>query len=374
MAHIRQHRGKWQVRYRDPSTGKEKSAGVFQKKSDANKTKSLIESDIAMGRWIEPDKTARKTILSDWWQQIEPTWRRRADSTRSRDASYFNNLIAPYLGQRTLPSLDSLALEQWIAELDEAGYAPATISKAVQLVSRALQEAADRDLIAKNPATAMRGKLPAIEQYESRVITPEEAHRLADVIDDRYRAFVLFAYYTGARWGETAAIRRSRIDLRAGTATIDANLARDLTLGPPKTKRSRRTIHLPEPLLASLRDHLDHHYRIGADPNLIFTAPEGGPIRYSNWRRRFWVPATKLADLHDFRFHDLRGSHATFLIDAGIDIVKVSQRLGHSRTSITVDRYAQVIDRDEEAILRVLSSADTDLTRTNLPPAATRTA
>jgi hypothetical protein len=87
MAHIRKHRGKWQLRYTNPTTKKEKSAGVFQKKSDANRAKLIIESDIAMGRWIEPDRTAQRTNLSDWWQEVEPTWRRRADSTRSRDGS-----------------------------------------------------------------------------------------------------------------------------------------------------------------------------------------------------------------------------------------------------------------------------------------------
>jgi integrase len=370
MARIRKHRDKWQVLYRDPATKKEMSAGVFAKKIDANMIKLSIDSDIALSRWIEPERTASSISLSDWWQQIEPTWLRRADSTRSRDASYFKSLVNPYLGSRVLSSIDSLALEQWIAHLDEAGYSPATIAKAMQLVGRALQEALDKDRIVKNPTNGMKGKLPAIEQTDSWVITPAEVRHLADATDGRYRAFTLFAYYAGTRWGETAAIRRSRLDLRRGTATIDATLARDLSLRPPKTSRSKRTIHLPDPLIEALRHHLENHYRIGSDPNLIFTAPSGGPMRYTNWRRRVWVPATRLVELDGFRFHELRHSHATFLIDAGIDPVRVSRRLGHSRTSITMDRYSHLLDRDEEAILRVLSGSKADLTRTDHPDAA----
>jgi integrase len=93
-------------------------------------------------------------------------------------------------------------------------------------------------------------------------------------------------------------------------------------------------------------------------------------MRYTNWRRRVWVPATRLVELDGFRFHELRHSHATFLIDAGIDPVRVSRRLGHSRTSITMDRYSHLLDRDEEAILRVLSGSKADLTRTDHPDAA----
>ncbi len=374
MARIRKHRNKWQVLYRDPNTKKERSAGVFKKKSDANRVKDSIEGDIAKGHWIEPDRPASRTSVSNWWQQVEPTWRRRADSTRSRDASYFKSLIGPYLGTHTLSSVDIPTLEQWVADLDKAGYSPATIAKAMQLVGRMLQEAEDRDLIATNPARRMRGKLPAIEQVEPRIITPIEAHHLADVIADDFRTFVLFAFYTGTRWGETAAVRRSRIDLNRGTATIDATLARDLTLRPPKTNRSKRTIHLPDPLIESLRDHLDRNYRIGSNPNVIFTAPDGGPVRYTNWRRRIWVPATNRAGFNGLRFHELRHSHASFLIDAGIDPVRVSRRLGHARTSITLDRYSHLIDRDEDAILMALSASDADLTRTTPPLAATGTA
>lgn len=367
MARIRKHRNKWQVLYRDPNTKKERSAGVFERKSDANRVRDSIAGDIATGRWIEPERLGSSMSLSDWWQQIEPTWLRRGDSTRSRDTSYFGSLIEPYLGSQTLSSIDSLALEKWIADLDGSGYSPATIAKAKQLVRRALQEAMEKDLLAKNPAANMKGKLPAIEPYDPRVIEPAEAHHLADAIDDRYRAFTLVAFYTGARWGETAAIRRSRIKLRRGTVTIDGTLGRDLTIQPPKTKLSRRTVHLPDPLDQVLRVHLDRHYQIGNEPNLVFTSSEGRPIRYTNWRSRIWIPATQRAGFEGLRFHDLRHSHASYLIDAGIDAERVARRLGHAHTSMTLDRYTHLIDTDEEAILQALNRPDADRSRTTLP-------
>ena len=100
---------------------------------------------------------------------------------------------------------------------------------------------------------------------------------------------------------------------------------------------------LPQQLIASGEPVVDVPpvlaSRVRLLPDLVFTATEGGPIRYTNWRRRVWIPATNEAGLGGVCFHHLRHSHATFLIDAGIDPVRVSRRLGHARISITLDRY-----------------------------------
>lgn len=374
MARIRKHRNKWQVLYRDPATKRERSAGVFRTKHAAGEVRVEIEYRLSKERWIDPDRTPPDKTLAVWWDEIEPTWRRRGQSTRERDQSYFRSLINPYIGDILVGSIDGSTLERWVDELDSRGYSPATVAKAAQLVSRVLQEAVNADLISKNHSSTLKGKLPRIKERDVRVISEAEAHHLAHKIDPPYRAFALFAFYAGTRWGETAALRRSTVDLRRGTARIEATLARDLTLTTPKTDRARRTIHLPGRLRESLQTHLDSHYQIGRDPSLIFTSRQGGAIRYSNWRRRIWIPATRAAGFDGLLFHDLRHSHATILIDAGIDPVRVSRRLGHARTSITLDRYSHLLDRDEDAILRVLDDPDPDLGRTSFPAAAKATA
>jgi integrase len=365
MARIRKHRDKWQVLYRDPATRKERSAGVFRTKAAAKRIQLEVEHRIAVGRWIDPDMTATTVTLADWWGQAEPTWLGRTQSTRDRDRSYFKTLIAPDLGEAAIASIDRLALERWVTKLDDAEYSPATIVKAAQLLTRVLQDAVNHHLLALNPALCLGGKLPSIKAPESLTISVDEAHRLADEAGGPWRAFVLFGFYAGTRWGETAALRRSRVNLRRSTALIDASLTRNLIVKAPKTLRSRRTIHLPGALTEAMRTHLNSNYQPGADPDLVFTSSEGGPIRYTNWRSRVWIPAAQEAGLDGLRFHDLRHSHASLLIDAGIDPVRVSRRLGHARTSITLDRYSHLLDRDEEAILRVFADSDADRTRTN---------
>ena len=95
----------------------------------------------------------------------------------------------------------------------------------------------------------------------------------------------------------------------------------------------------------------------------LFPAPAGGASKYHNWRKRVWTPAIGSLGLTGFRFHDLRNTHASWLIDQGVDIVKVSKRLGHSRPSTTVNIYAHLIDVDESEIIDTLEALNSDVRR-----------
>jgi integrase len=96
---------------------------------------------------------------------------------------------------------------------------------------------------------------------------------------------------------------------------------------------------------------------------LVFHSPAGGPLRYHNWRKRVWSPSVEKNGLDGFRFHDLRHTHASWLIDQGVDVVKVSKRLGHSRPSTTVDIYAHLIDVDESEIIDTLETLNSNVRR-----------
>ncbi len=156
---------------------------------------------------------------------------------------------------------------------------------------------------------------------------------------------VVTAAYTGLRWGELAGLRWNRVDLTRGVITIAPGdgalheIGGHLRLGPPKTKASARTVHLP-PFLTELltthrsdqNDHFHEH---------VFTGVEGGLLRRTNFRRRVWLPAVGgdprrgwapvLPGLH---FHDLRHTHKTWLIEDGVPEVLQHKRLGHRMPGI----------------------------------------
>jgi integrase len=167
---------------------------------------------------------------------------------------------------------------------------------------------------------------------------------------------VELAAFAGLRWGEMAALRWTHVDLDEGSVTVAGSMQRNGVVKGPKTSAGRRKVRLARRSINALAV-------LPRTEMFVFPSPAGGPLRYSNWRKRFWSPSVAKIGLEGFRFHDLRHTHASWLIDQGVDVVKVSKRLGHSRPSTTVDIYAHLIDVDESEIIDTLEALDSDVRR-----------
>jgi integrase len=139
----------------------------------------------------------------------------------------------------------------------------------------------------------------------------------------------------------------------------------------PKSDAGARTIAIPVVLADMLAEHLSQLGATAADPDeLIFPAPEGGPLRYANWRRRVWVPAcakagvgtltkdpeTKKEHYEGAGFHDLRRANATSLVLAGVDLKTAGTRLRHSDPRLTLAVYAQATSDADEAAAEELGA------------------
>jgi integrase len=127
-----------------------------------------------------------------------------------------------------------------------------------------------------------------------------------------------------------------------------AEVGAQLHFGSTKTDQVR-TVTLPPFLRSMLSRHLEG---VPADPNaLVFTAPSGGPLRLTNFRRRVWVPALRAARLPErVRIHDLRHTCASLLIARGEYPKRIQEHLGHSSIQVTIDRYGHLFP-DESARL-----------------------
>lgn len=174
--------------------------------------------------------------------------------------------------------------------------------------------------------------------------------------DERYAPMVELASFAGLRWGEIAALRWTHVDLDEGSVTVTGSMQRNGIVKAPKTAAGRRKVRLTRRTIEALD-------ALARREMLVFPSPSGGPLSYHNWRRRVWVPAVDEIGLEGFTFHDLRHTHASWLIDRGVDIVRVSKRLGHSRTSTTVNTYAHLIDVDESEIIDALEAMDDTVKR-----------
>jgi integrase len=138
-----------------------------------------------------------------------------------------------------------------------------------------------------------------------------------------------------------------------------------ITFGPTKNRR-KRDVTVPKFLMKRIEGHLGD---VGQDPDtLVFTSPEGGPLRLSNFRRRVWYPAIKDTDLEGVRIHDLRHTGASILINQGLHPKIVQQHLGHSSIVVTMDRYGHLYPSDNERVQDALDEAfESGLVASNVP-------
>jgi integrase len=191
-------------------------------------------------------------------------------------------------------------------------------------------------------------------RYKSKVaaFTPAQIAALLDQADADSGLFIRMAVSTGMRFGELAGLRWSDVNLERAAINVERQYSHGLW-AELKTENSRRTLPLP----ATVRDELKARYaalngnvvRIGRDDRTVFTAPEGGPLDYKNFRDRVWAPLLKRTgpdqELPNREpmvgtMHMLRHSYATALIQSGENAKTVQTLMGHHSVAFTMDQYA----------------------------------
>jgi integrase len=163
------------------------------------------------------------------------------------------------------------------------------------------------------------------------------------------------------------ALKWQDVDLENAILSVRRTLTRNggrLLLGGPKMKKSRRTIHLTEAAVCSLREHLSRQMeeieRVGelySDDVLVFTSEVGTLVNPSNLRQRSFARLLKRGGLPLIRFHDLRHACATLLFGRGVHPKHVRELLGHSTVAMTLDTYSHVIPSIRDQTARAMEDA-----------------
>lgn len=350
MAHIEKRpdrRKPWRVRYRDPA-GRERSRS-FLRKVDADRFMATVQADLIRGSWTDPRLS--QITLEEWAER----WLRTKSHLKPKTlAGYRSNLRAhalPAFGRYQLRHIDRMAVEEWIADLRATGLGPSGIRQARQVLNSMLTLAVDAGYLAANPVEAVRS--PRQPEPEMLFLDAEQVERLTDTIKEPYGTLVYLLAYGGLRWGEAAALRRRRCDLRRSQIEIVESVSEaggELHYGPTKNHRSR-TVGIPGFLCDLLTEHLARHVADRPDA-LVFTSPQGAPLRNSNFRRQVWYTAVEQAGLpQGLRIHDLRHTCASLLAAAGANPKAVQVHLGHSSIAVTMDRYTHLFSSDVEALI-----------------------
>ena len=353
MAHIEKRpdrRKAWRVRYRDP-LGRERSRS-FARKADAVRFMATVQADLIRGDWTDPRLS--KITVEEWSER----WVRTKSHLKPKTlAGYRSNLqahVIPAFGGYQLRHVDRMAVEEWITDLQASGLGPSGIRQARQVLNSMLTLAVDAGYLPSNPVDGT--STPRLPEPEMLFLDADQVDGLADTIREPYGALVYLLAYGGLRWGEAAALRRKRCDLvrcRIEVAESLADVEGQLYFGATKNHRSRM-VAIPRFLRDRLATHLARH--VPDDPEaLVFTSPNGAPLRNSNFRRQVWYQAVEETGLpEDLRIHDLRHTCASLLASAGANPKAVQVHLEHSSIAVTMDRYTHLFPSDVDDLVRRL--------------------
>ncbi len=353
MAHV-QKLGPKRWRARAIGTDGKEHSKVCKTRTAADSWIAHHEVDTEAGDWVDPRRG--KVRLGEYAEDWFATILHLKPATRGSYRVMLNRYVLPKFGATQVAAITRTAVQKWMSELISEGTGSGTVRNAYRVLSRILTEAEASRVIARNPAAGIT--LPKSQRREMLFLQPAEIGRLSDAIDPRYRALVLTAAYTGARWGELAALRPDRLDLLRGRMDIREALSevngRFETVAPKTGER--RTVGLPRFLCEALSAHLAEY-----PGEYVFTSPEGSPLSRTNFRRRVWQKALEAGRLNPAtRFHDLRHSAASLAINQGANVKVVQGMLGHSSASVTLDTYSHVFPALSEQLTQGMETAYRD--------------
>jgi len=382
----------WRGRWNDPA-GKERSKS-FARKLDAERHLVAIEDAKLRGAYVDP--AAGRVKLGVQAERWYATKAALAPSTRRDYRKSLDLDVLPAFRDTPLAAIDALAVEEWLAKLAvgdpdvEPPRGPLGVkrrAKARAVLSMVLDSAVKGGKLARNAAKEV--KAPKGQRREMHFLDAAQVEALAAAIDPRYRALVLFAAYLGVRPSELVALRMGRLDLLRGTARIceaAPEVDGKLCWGGVKTDEARTVRVLRSvaeevgAMLAaqssSQNDQEDENPEDG-DPGvedsaaLVFTAPRGGPLRFSKWVDATFKPALRAANEaiaklpkdrrpaplpEDLRLYDLRHTCASLLIREGATVKAVQKQLGHATASITLDTYGHLFPDELPALAERLDA------------------
>ncbi|MFL5628161.1 MAG: tyrosine-type recombinase/integrase [Ktedonobacteraceae bacterium] len=310
--------------------------------------KALREQE--QGALVPASKQTVKQFLEYWLEEVHKQKIKQSSYIKYRKA--LNYHILPALGHIHLQKLTAEHIDTFYAKLLKQGKSPKSIKDIHGIVHVALQYAVKRKRLSKNVANDI--DLPRMERYSSHVLDKDQARRLLEVAKgSRLETLLIVALATGMRRGELLALRWSDVHFDIRSLHVQRTVDRVKNVGyvesEPKTKRSRRTIMLPQFVIDALMRHRMQQVEVSlqaenlwVDRDLVFCNMVGDFLYPDNVSADFKKLVGK-AGLPPMRFHDLRHSAATILLAMGVHPKVVQEILGHTQISITMDVYSHML-------------------------------
>lgn len=355
----------YSCRYDDPVSGEQK-----RKYLRAN-TKSALDAKVA--EWNEQRNlrlSPEQITVGEWCTQflayVKPSIKAKTYN------NYEGNIrlhINPALGKIRLNKLNLAQVQTMLNRLNDKGLSPVSVLTVRRVLCVVLNKAVEFSLIERNPAR--HSKAPRVEPKLPVVLSKEEAMRLLEYAeagdflpktDDEGALYVRQCYYVAVRLALDSGCRQAELfalrwcDFKDGKLYISRALEGS-RIGTPKTRTSYRAITLASSTIDILeswrvyqRSYCEKWQLWQATPqSLIFTTGWGTPVYVQNMSKRWWHPLLHASHMPaGTHWHSLRATMATLLLQAGVPVKVVSERLGHSNINVTLLRYNGIVHGIEE--------------------------
>ena len=354
----------------DPATGKEKRRWVAagSRRDDADKLVTELTKRSHRGETVVSEKLTLGQYLTTRWLPVQEN-RLRA----STYDSYRRNIdlhVIPAMGERLLDRLTAEDIDLFYASLlkngskkrtvkttdgeqaEPKGLSPKTVHNIHVMLNKALSDAARKGTVVRNVvALADAPSLQARKRAEIKAWDVDQLVVFLDAIaPHRLSAAFFLAAHTGMRRGEVLGLRWRDLDLDANRVAVRqalVSVAYEVSISDVKTGTSRRTIDIDSDVVQVLRDWFKTRTeeRDGTEPaadDLMFTKDDGSWLHPDTFSQLFDRTVAK-AKVPVISLHDLRHTHATLLLKAGVHVKVVSERLGHANVAFTMNVYQHVL-------------------------------
>jgi len=366
--HIYQRaKGSWTIVYDlpvDTVTGKrrQKSQTVKGTKRDAERALREVLLSIEQGSYVKPNKITLGEWLDQWCESfvVMNTTQRTYVSYRS----IIDRHLKQGLGSIALARLEPQQIQAYYAEKlargrfdRKGGLSNRSVLYHHRILSKALDQAVKMGLVVRNVAKLITP--PRVARAKINVLDADEASRFLDIASNTmYYPLFAVLLYTGLRRGEAIALRWKYIDLiRLELHVVESahRIRKEFIIKEPKSLHSKRAVSLSPSLAALLLEYREDQKLMRKqmgnpliEEEFVFSWPDGRPLDPDVVTKAFHRIAGQ-AGLRNIRLHDLRHTHATLMLKAGVHPKIVSERLGHANIGITLDTYSHVLPGLQEA-------------------------
>lgn len=346
----------------DPATGKRRQRRVTAETKKALEIKAAEMIHAAETGFVEPRAV---TFASFWnrWCEVKATTLSPSTARRYRD---LGRLHLGALAGMKLARITPADVQFLYTDKLKAGLSGTTVRHLHSVLHSAFDDAVSWKLIARNVCDAV--KPPARNRTEMQTWNAEEASAfLATAEGDELEALWRLAITTGMRRGELLGLKWGDVDFDGNVLSVRRSLSRGdtsrLIEREPKTQAGRRRVALSVETVEALRRHrvrqLEYRLSVGGvyeDGGLVFTTPFGGHIHPNTLTRAFGRLIEK-AQVKRIRFHDLRHTSATLMLEEGVHPKIAQERLGHSDIKMTLNLYSHVTPHMQSAAANALETA-----------------